>query len=266
MKTLLLFFFALPAAAAYPARDLVVPVAGRATGPDGRTYLTALRITNTSDRQADIAMTFHPAAQKLSPISSSLQLAAGETRVLDPYDPGVDAGIGWIRMQSSRDLIVNSTIYSRLGNTRTSGTSVAAIPAKLAIGNGDATTLQGLAPTASRYKLYFDEVGGKPLEVWVKLLDARGAEVGRTHVYIDGWQQVVKDVAAPPAATVVRVEGMHGRGRVIVTGSAIANGATDAASFEMSFAPSRDRISNAEAAAYFACAIGILAAIVVRRR
>jgi len=277
VKPLLLIatLVALPLSAATPARDLVVPIAGRAVGPDGRTYLTALWITNTADRPTDIALTFHPAALNLSPISSSLQLAPGETRVLDPYDPGIAVATGWIRLQSTRDVLVTSRLYSHLAsqtNANAIASTVSAIPLRFAIGDGDSATLQGLTPADARYKLYFDEVSGEPLEVWVKLLDLRGNEIARTHLYVDAFRQVAKDAAElfpnfTKGAAVLRVEGMHGRGRVIVAGSAIATASQDASGFEMSFTPSaRDRISWPEAVAYFAIAIGILAAISVRRR
>jgi len=266
---------ALPLSAGYAARDLVVPVAGRAVGPDGRSYLTALWITNASDRPADVALTFHPAALNLPPISSSVQLAAGETKVLDPYDPGAGVATGWIRLQSTRDLLVTSRLYSRLA-TQTSAHAIAttfsAIPLRVAIGNGDAAMLQGLTPADTRYKLYFDEVSGQPLEVWVTLLDLRGAEIARTHLYIDAFRQVAKDAAQlfpkfTTGAALLRVAGMHGRGRVIVAGSSIATISQDASGFEMSFATSpRDRIGWTDAVAYFAIAIGIVAAISVRRR
>jgi len=265
----------MPLSAGYAARDLVVPVAGRAVGPDGRSYLTALWITNASDRPADVALTFHPAALNLPPISSSVQLAAGETKVLDPYDPGAGVATGWIRLQSTRDLLVTSRLYSRLA-TQTSAHAIAttfsAIPLRVAIGNGDAALLQGMTPADTRYKLYFDEVSGQPLEVCVMLLDLRGAEIARTHLYVDAFRQVAKDAAElfpkfTTGAALLRVAGMHGRGRVIVAGSSIATISQDASGFEMSFATSpRDRIGWTDAVAYFAIAIGIVAAISVRRR
>jgi len=264
-----------PLAAAYASRDLVVPIAGRSVGADGRVYLTALWITNTSDRPADAAITFHPAALNTSPISSSLQLAAGETRLLDPYDPGGDAATGWIRIQSARDLLVSTRLYSRMPSETTAqsiGASIAAIPTRFAIANGESTTLHGLTPADARFKLTFDEVSGKPLEVWVALLDAHGVQLARTHLYVDAWRQQTKDAAElfpafTSGAAIVRVEGMHGKGRVIVAGTSIAKASQDATGFEMSFTPaSRDRISWAEAVAYGAVAIGILAAIATRRR
>lgn len=260
--------------AAYAARDLVVPVAGRAVGADGRAYVTALWITNASDRPADVAMTFYSAAHNVAPLSSALQLAAGETRLLDPYDPGV-SGTGWIRIRSARELLATAHVYSRMTN-ETNAHAIAAtynaIPARFAITNGESATLQGVTPADARYKLFFDEVAGQPLEVWVALIDLHGTTIARTHVYIDSYQQVVKDAAElfpafTSGAAIVRVEGMHGRGRVVVTGSATAKVSQDSSEYEMSFTPAaRDRMSNAEVAAYIACAAGVLAAVVARRR
>jgi hypothetical protein len=62
LAALLSIAVAAPLAAAYASRDVVLPVAGRATGADGRLFLTALWITNPSERDAlDLQLIFHPA-------------------------------------------------------------------------------------------------------------------------------------------------------------------------------------------------------------
>lgn len=265
---------ATPLAAAYASRDLIVPIAGHVVGADGRAYLTAIRITNVTDRPADLAMTFRPAPLHALPRGSSLQLAANETRVLDPFDVGGDLATGWLRIESRQELLVSARVYSRMANETATHTiaTFSAIPSQFAIGNGESTLLQGVTPASARYKLYFDEIDGKPLEVWVTLLDLKGATIARTHLYVDANQQITKEVAElfPAFANgeaVLRVEGKHGHGKVIVAGSATAKDSQDASSFEMSFTPaSRNRMSNAEIAAYIAVAAGVLAAVVARRR
>ena len=266
-------------AASYASRDLVVPVAGRAAGADGRAYLTALWITNTSDDPLDAKLTFHPASAKPAPaFPSSLHLAPHETHLFDPVDRallGNDFVTGWMRIESPRELLATARVYSRMAsdtNARSIAASFSAVPAQFAIGSGEATTLQGVTPADARYKIYFAEITGQPLEVWVALVDPRGITVAETHVYVDRFQHLTKDAAElfpsfTAGTALLRIEGMHGLGRVIVAGSAIAKESLDATAFEMSFpTASRDRVGAGEAAAYIAAAAAVIVAIVIRRR
>ena len=49
---LLLLLAASSALAAYPARDLVIPIAGRARNAAGRQFLTTVWLTNTDEHSA----------------------------------------------------------------------------------------------------------------------------------------------------------------------------------------------------------------------
>ena len=136
---------AVPLAAAYASRDVVLPVAGRATGADGRLFLTALWVTNPSERDSvDATLTFSPAEEKLLPHGSALHLNPGETRVVDPIDEkilGVPAALGSLRIEATHDVLATARVYSR-GLT----TSFNALPVQFAIGNNESATLQGVAP------------------------------------------------------------------------------------------------------------------------
>jgi len=250
-------FVALPLSAAYTARDVVLPVAGRAGGAGGRLYLTALWITNPSERDGvDAKLTFHPADEKLPSHASSLHLNPGETRVIDP----VDEPLGSLRITATHDVAATARVYSQ-----GMATSFNAIPVQFAIGNGESAALQGVAPAAGRYKIYFAEVAGSPLDISVSLLDARGATLGTKRMYIDRDRQVTTDVANlfPQFTTgtaTLRIDGVNGAGRIVVAGS------QDSTPFEMSFTTTpRDRLGVWEAVAYIAVAAAALVALASRR-
>lgn len=273
-----LFLAALPLAAAYAARDVVLPVAGRATGADGRLFLTALWITNPSERDAvDATLTFHPAAEKLPAHASRLHLNAGETRVIDPVDAsvlGADQALGSLRIVASHDVLATARVYSRMPNesgARSLATSFSAMPVQFAIGNGDSATLQGVAPADGRYKIYFAEVAGMPLDVSVVLLDGRGVTMAAKRLYIDKDRQLTTDVADlfpqfTSGTAALRIDGVNGLGRVVVAGSQIARESQDSTPFEMSFTTApRDRLGVWEALTYIAVAAAAGAALFLRR-
>jgi len=256
--------------AAYASRDAVLPVAGRATGADGRLFQTALWITNASERDGvDVTLTFHPANEKLPSHTSSLKLAPAETRVIDPIDAnilGVPDALGALRIAASGDVLATARVYSR-----GVATSFNATPVQFAIGNGESATLQGVAPAGGRYKIYVAEVAGMPLDIAVSLLDARGVSLGSKRMYIDKNRQVTADAAELfPAFTsgtaALRIDGVNGGGRVVVAGSQIARDTQDSTPFEMSFTTTpRDRLGVWEALTYIAVAAAAGAALVLRR-
>ena len=281
MKVVLAALFlliAVPLSAAYASRDAVLPVAGRATGADGRLFLTALWITNASERDAaDVTLTFHPANEKLPPHATPLTLKPGETRVIDPIDAGilgVPEALGSLRIASSGDVLATARVYSRLpgeSGARSLATSFNAIPAQFAIGDGESTTLQGVSPADSRYKMYVAEVAGMPLDIVVSLLDARGVTLASKRMYVDKGRQMIVDAADlfpqfTSGTAALRVDGVNGSGRIVVAGSQIARESQDSTPFEMSFTTTpRDRLGVWEALTYIAVAVAASAALFLRR-
>ncbi len=268
----LLPLIAAPLGAAYASRDVVFPIAGRATGSDGRLFFTALWITNPSESDAvEATLTFRPAAEKLPARVSPLHLAPGETRVLDPLD--VD-GLGALRITATKDVLASARLYSRMpgeSNARRVATSFSAVPVQFAIGSGESATLQGVTPADGRYKIYLAEVAGMPLDISVSLVDPRGITISEKRLYVDKERQVTVDVAElfplfTSGTATVRVDGANGSGRVVVAGSAIARESQDSSPFEMSFATaSRDRMGFLEALTYIAVAAAAGVALFLRR-
>lgn len=255
---------------AYASRDVVLPVAGRAGGAGGRLYLTALWITNPSERDSVVCkLTFRPAAEKLPPHESSLTLKPAETRVIDPIDAtilGVADALGSLRIEATHDVLATARVYSA-----GVATSFNAIPVQFAIRSNESTTLQGIAPADGRYKLFIAEVAGAPLDLTLSLLDGRGVAIASKQIYIDRDRQVTTDIADlfpqfTSGTATLRIDGMNGDGRVIVAGSQIARDTQDSTPFEMSFTTTpRDRVGVLEALTYIAVAAAAVVALVVRR-
>lgn len=273
----LLLFAAAPLFAAYPAHDLVVPVAGRARNAAGRQFLTALWLTNTDERSAaSVTLSFLASGQaNPSPRQVRLTLGAGATELLDPLDArllGAGDAMGAVRVESTTNVIAHARIYTTDAAGGTTGMGFAAIPARHAIGNGESTILQGIALGNSRYRAFIVETAGAALTIAVTLRDLGGRAIAEKRLFVDRFEQLRLDVHdlfpdAKAQSAIVTVRGVNGNGRVVVAGAQIAAGSEDPSAFEMSFAPEpRSHIGWPEAAVYIAVAAVIVAALLARRR
>jgi hypothetical protein len=254
---LVLLLVTRPLLAGYAARDLVLPVAGRAISPT-RVFHTAVWITNVSQRPATITTSFLEAGHaNPSPLRSQLQLAPGATHLFDPLDVPTT---GALRIESNVDVIASARISSN-----DFATSFPAVPVRIAIGNGQSAALHGYSP--SHYKLYVVEIGGEPLAYSVTIEDAEGRIRGEKRLYLDRYEQRPLDLGEffPNLdGALVRVAGTNGNGRLIAMG--LQTTSQDASAFEMSFpATSRFAMSWIEAASYIAVAMAVIAAALIRR-
>jgi len=266
------------ALAAYPARDLVIPIAGRARNAAGRQFLTTVWLTNTDERAAaSVTLSFFASGHaNPSPRQVHLTLGPGATQMLDPVDAsllgaGSDA-MGAIRVESTTNVIAHARIYTTEAAAGTTGMGFAAIPIRHAIGNGESTTLQGIALGSSRYRAFIVETAGAALTIAVTLRDLSGRALAEKRLFIDRFEHLRVDVhdlfpdAGAPSA-ILTVRGVNGNGRVVVAGAQIAAGSEDPSAFEMSFAPEpRSHIGWPEASVYIAVAAVIIVALLIRRR
>ena len=273
----LLLFAASTAWAAYPARDLVVPIAGRARNAAGRQFLTALWLTNTDERSAaSVTLSFLASGHaNPAPRQVRLTLGAGATQLLDPLDAQLLGGgdaIGAVRVQSSTNVIAHARIYTIDAAVGTTGMGFAAIPTAHAIGNGESTILQGIALGNSRYRVFVVETAGAALTIAVTLRDLGGRALAEKRLFVDRFEHLRLDVPelfpeAKADRAILTIRGVNGNGRVVVAGAQIAAGSEDPSAFEMSFAPEpRSHVGWPEAAVYIAVAAAIIVALLVRRR
>jgi hypothetical protein len=275
-------WFALPISAAFADKDLFVPIAGIGRQADGRRFATALWVTNTGTSPARVTLDFLRAAQtNPAPRSIAFDLAAGATRVFDPLAPdflGADNVTGALHIRADEPLLATSRAYSHLETepmSRAVASSFDAIPARVAIGNGQSAIAHGVAigPGAQeRYKLYVVETVGQPLAYSVALVDPNGATLAQKGFYAapheargfdlgDEFPNVRSDHA------VARLRGMNGNGRIIFAGAQIARESLDGNAYEMSYSSEpRMRMPLAEVVAYAAVACAIIVAALVYRR
>lgn len=264
------------ALAAYPARDQVIPIAGRAKNAAGRQFLTALWLTNTDERSAsEVTLSFLASGHaNPSPRRVQLVLGAGASRVFDPLDDALLGGgdaLGALRVESAANVIAYARIYTLQAASGTVGMGFAAIPTRHAVGNGESAVLQGIALGNSRYRMFIVETAGVPLSVAVTLHDLSGKSLGEKRIYVDTFEHIRADVhelfpTVQADRAVITVRGVNGNGRVVVAGAQIAAGSEDPSAFEMSFAPEpRSHIGWPEAAVYVAVAAVVGVALVRRR-
>jgi len=280
VRRLVLFALVLaatPAFAAYPARDLFVPIAGRAKNAAGRQFLTALWVTNTDERStAAVTLTFLPSGHaNPSPRTMHLTLAPNATRLFDPLDAqllGSDDALGAVRVESTTNVVAHARIYALGAGGGAFGMGFAAIPARHAIGNGELTTLQGVTLGDARYRLYIAETSGAALTIAVTLHDLDGRALAEKRLYVDTFEHIRAETRelfpnVKVDRAILTVRGVNGNGRVVAAGAQIAPGSEDPSSFEMSFAPEpRSHIGWPEAAVYIAVAAAVIVALLVRRR
>src|SRR5258708_177623 len=268
---------ALPLSAAYSGRDLVLPVTGSSAGAGGRLFDTALWVTNLSSRHpAEVTLAFYQSGQtNRSPRTIALRIGPGQTWVTDTIGGALTGGasMGSIRVQSTQDVIASARTYSRLvGETNAAAvaSAFAAIPTQFAIGNSAETTLQGLSPADSRYKVYLVEVTGQPLAVTLQLLDPAGSMVAEYRRYLTPHIHIAPDLHETfggklPTHALLRIAGTNGEGRVVVAGAQIASLSQDASAYEMTFRTQpRNRMTIGEIVAYSLVAIAVFAAAIRR--
>lgn len=257
----------------------MLPVVGHSAGGDGRLFDTSLWITNLSLRHpADVTLAFYESGQKNpKPRAIRLRIAAGATWLADQMDATLTGGkaMGAVRVTSSEDVIATARTYSRMAsesNARAVASAFAAIPTQFAIGNGETTTMQGILPRDSRYKLYLVEVTGEPLALTASLLDPSGRALAEKPLYVDAYMHLASDIRTlfgdtVPEHALLRVTGMNGDGRVVVAAAQIATESQDASAYEMTFrtAP-RNRMSGGEVVAYSLAACAVLIAAFYRPR
>lgn len=270
-----------PLFAIYTDIELFVPVVGHGHQTGGRIYDTTLWITNPGDAAAHVRLQFLRASQpNPSPRFIDFAIAPGATRLFDPVGAeilGAPEGVGAIRLHSDHRIVASARAVSRAESEpagRAIGTTINAIPARFAIGNGQTAIAQGakFGAGADRYRLYVVETAGRPLTYVIGILDANGAMLAQKAFYVANFEPRVIDVGDEfpnihADHAVVRLRGINGNGRIVFTGAAQARESQDSSSFEMTFVNEpRLRIPLGEMAVYVTVAAAIIVAAVVYRR
>jgi hypothetical protein len=257
---LAMVLIAQPLLAGYAGRNLVIPVAGRVMSAGGKLFVTSIWITNVSEHPALATMFFLEAGHgNPSPKTMPIEIAAGATRTFDP----INAPLGAVRIESNADLTATVRVTSAEFST-----TFAALPAGLAVGNGQMSAVQGYSG-ARQYKLYIVEIAGQPLAYTVSLCDATGRIRAEKRLYVDRGEASLVDLKQlfpDVEASVVKIAGTNGSGKIIAMGLQRLPGSEDANAFEMSFpAAPRYAMSWVESASYIFVALAVIAGALTRR-
>ena len=243
-------------------REVWIPVAGRATSGDGRTFLTTVAITNTSDKPADATISYFPSASpQQQPRTLPLRLPphATVTHELGAEVVPAKSPTGGLRIQATAPIVASARVHT--GNV---GGTFQAIPTDLAIGSGESTLVHG-AGEPGTYRLYVMETRGHPLYFSVKLLDRNAKTVTYRRLYLSGFEQ--RNWAFHEPFTSMHIDGINGSGRIVAAGSLVDPVTRDVVPFEMLLpSRSRHRLPWPEVAAYSVAAAMLLAVAIWKKR
>lgn len=242
--------------AAGPAREVWLPIAGRAVGGDGRLFLTTVTLTNPGASIAAVTLSYFPSATPGQPPRTVLLRVPARSRfthVLGPELVPPERAVGALRMTSDVPIEASGLVHSS-----STGATFQAVPREMAIGSGEVTRLRAAAP----FRLYVVETQGHPLLFAVKLLDDSGQEVRTRRLYVSGLEQKVWNFDEGFASMEIRA--INGSGKIIAAGSSTTSRELIAFAMELPLRP-RHRLGWPEWTAYgfVAAALGVVA---IKRR
>src|ERR1051325_2371346 len=242
-------FFLMPfsAFAGFAGRDLIVPAVGHVQGVAGSNFSTTAWITNPSAQTANVQIQFlAPGAQ---PLTHSDQIAPGATKVYEDLAATLFNArvVGAARIVADADVVVTCRVFNQNPGepeAATQGLTLAAARSGFGLAKGEKGVVQGARQTADyRYNLALVETTGNPVIYRLRLLDPAAKVLHESSGALQGFEQRFVALAAlVPEATIpdatVEITATDGDGKILATGSLIANRSQDASSFEMTFGTS----------------------------
>ncbi len=248
-----------PLLAGFQSVEVYLPLVGRIAGQGGSEFYTTVWITNPTGAAANFRFDFLLRGQSNpSPVSFSDSLGAGQTRMYGNVvgdKLGISSAVGAARITSSAPLIASARVYNlppgaALGSSE--GVSFSAVPASLAIGVGQSTTVQGVSQGGSddvRYNFVLLETEGGGPTVRVELLDPEGQGIASKDYTLSAYEQLqlnVTDILASIATNNARLRAtvIAGNGRILMAGAQVANESQDPTGFDMSFEESPPGVTS----------------------
>lgn len=271
-----LLFVSTPLFAAFPAKRLFVAVAGSVASASGE-YVTDLSITNNSDTQADVTVTFlplpndsgsRPSAPLAIPPRATVELADVTTSLL--RHPGK---LGGLMLESDADIVATARLCLA---DRSRGAALPAVPIELALGPGESSMLHGAGAAGGqfRYNVHLVETNRYGTVVTLTVRDDAGRVAGKKTVLVGELQAMtipLTSIVDPvPDRATVDVAVINGAGRVVAAGAQVTAGTSGAFTlYEMSF-PRRaeTKLPRNEAIVWTAVALALIASAIaaIRRR
>src|SRR5207302_1318401 len=109
-----------PLIAGYASRDVFIPIVGHSIRFDKRVFSTTLWLTNASESDADVKLTFITTANGKPLLHASfVHLRPVETRLFDEVGAGIlgaPQATGALHIESTGDVLASARIFSRMAN------------------------------------------------------------------------------------------------------------------------------------------------------
>jgi len=237
--------------AGIPGQDVVLPSTARGPGANGSQWFTTVWIHNPSEATAEVDVAFLRRGQaNPSPEATAVTVGPGGTLklgdvLLERF--GLETAYGALRFRSSVPVAVSARSFNLTGSDlgESQGQLLSAMPAELALGAGESTSIAGVtqpADAAFRTNYALVEIAGFPVDVRVSLHDPDGIELA-SKVYAlraqEPTQANLEDLGASLSVDggSLDVRVVSGEGRVLALGSMVGNGTVsqDPSTLEMEF-------------------------------
>ena len=237
--------------AGIPGQDVVLPSAARGPGANGSQWFTTVWIHNPSDATAEVDLAFLRRGQaNPSPEATAVTVGPGGTLKLGDIFLerfGLETAYGALRFRSSVPVAVSARSFNLAGSdlAESQGQLLSAMPAELALGAGESTSIAGVtqpADAAFRTNYALVEIAGFPVDVRVSLHDPDGIELASKVYALRAQEPTQVNLGDLGAGLTVdggslEIRVVSGEGRVLALGSMVGNGTVsqDPSTLEMEF-------------------------------
>ena len=237
--------------AGIPGTDLWVPSLARTHGAHSSQWYATVWIHNPGTQTAQVSISYLVRDQSNpSPMTQTVTVDPGETLKLgdvfmDVF--GLSEAKGALRFQSTQKVVVSARSYNQTtaGIADSQGQFLAGMPAELALGAGDKTSIPAITQPADgtfrcNYALV-ETVGGTP-QVRVSVYDRDGVLQAYKEYTLAPYQPMQLNLSDLASGLYVDggrmdVEVLSGSGRVLTFGSMVGNGTVsqDPSTLEMEY-------------------------------
>jgi len=237
--------------AGIPGTDLWVPSLARVHGAHSSRWFATVWIHNPGTQTAQVSISYLKRDQSnVSPIVQTVAVDPGETMklgdvFLDLF--GLADAKGALRFQSSERVVVSARSYNltSAGIADSQGQFLAGMPAELALGAGESTSIPGITQPADgsfRCNYALLETAGQTANVRVSLYDRDGVQQASKSYALAPYEPMqlnLSDLGSGLSVDGGRmdVEVLSGAGRVLTFASMVGNGAVsqDPSTLEMEY-------------------------------
>ena len=242
--------------AGVPGTDLWVPSLARTPGAHDSQWYATVWIHNPGTEIAQVSISYllrdH---SNLSPIVQTVTVNSGETLKLEDVFQdvfGLSNATGALRFQSDHKVVVSARSYNltAAGMADSQGQFLAGMPAELALGAGDKTSIPGITQPADgsfRCNWALVETAGGTPQVRVSAYDRDGVLLASKTYTLSPYEPIQLNLSQLGSGISVDggrmdVDVLSGSGRVLTVASMVGNGTVsqDPSTLEMEYELSQD--------------------------